>query len=350
MVQADAFILVYSLVDRHSFKAVKDIRDQIVAIDKTRHAPIVIVGNKLDLKSRQRHVHRALIEAVVKSKWGHEYMEVSSKTDMDVTDVFKIAMRGASSNFLLQAALDNRRLQHRRNANENLNTRNRSWTPAFAVFHSINMSLPTPSFHSSTSGSESSFRIAVMGASAVGKSAIVNRLIHGKFHRGYAATIQDRYITDIDVNGSRVMLDIFDTPGAYCFANVRRLAITNSEAFVLVYSVGDESSFENMAKIRDLIIQEKSEGVPILVVGNKSDLTTSDRFISKDKAYCMITNGWNHQYMETSAKDNVNVSEIFQLIVSQTRTYFHEKRRRMTTPAAALRRLSCKLRRSKTLN
>ncbi|XP_046551768.1 ras-related protein Rap-1b-like [Haliotis rubra] len=212
------------------------------------------------------------------------------------------------------------------------------------------MSLPTPSFNSSTSGSESSFRIAVMGASAVGKSAIVSQFVLGKFPRGYAATIQERYIRDIDVNGSHVVLDIFDTPGAYCFANVRRLAIANAEAFVLVYSVGDESSFENMAKMRDLIVQEKSDGVPILVVGNKSDLTTSDRFISKDKAYCMVTNGWNHRYMEASAKDNENILEIFQLIVSQTKSYFSEKSRRMTSPTAALKRLSCRLRRSMTFN
>ncbi|XP_071105222.1 ras-related protein Rap-1b-like [Haliotis cracherodii] len=217
-------------------------------------------------------------------------------------------------------------------------------------FHLINMSLPVPSVNSSTSGSEGSFRITVMGASAVGKSAIINQLIYGKFLRGYAATIQERFITDIDVNGRHVVLDIFDTPGAYCFANVRKLAMTNADAFVLVYSVGDESSFENMANLRHLIVQEKSVDVPILVVGNKTDLTTTDRFISKDKAQCMVSSGWNHSYMEASAKDNANISEIFQLIVSQTRSYLTDKRRRMTTPTAALKTLRRKLTRSKTFN
>ncbi|XP_046355066.1 ras-related protein Rap-2a-like [Haliotis rufescens] len=108
MLQGDAFILVYSLQDKHSFKIVKDIRDEILALNKSRNVPIVIVGNKLDLKKRKRHVHRALIEAVVKSNWGHIYLEVSAKVYEDVCDVFKMVMRQLGFHFPLSSALDGR--------------------------------------------------------------------------------------------------------------------------------------------------------------------------------------------------------------------------------------------------
>ena len=99
----------------------------------------------------------------------------------------------------------------------------------------------------SSSRSDDSFRIAIMGAPAVGKTAMIHQFIHNRFLKGYWSTVQERYLTDMDINGKHVSLDIFDTPGSYCFSNVRQLAITNADAFVLVYSIFDETSFEMKA-------------------------------------------------------------------------------------------------------
>ncbi|XP_046377348.2 ras-related protein Rap-2c-like [Haliotis rufescens] len=184
------------------------------------------------------------------------------------------------------------------------------------------------------------FRIAVMGAAAVGKTTIISQFVHGTFPRLYWPTVQERYTEDIDVNGKSVVLDIFDTPGGYCFSYLRELAIANADAFVLVYSVGAEASLETVANLRDMIVRQKPAGVPIVVVGNKTDLIpATPRFMSSEKTECMVNVGWQHTYMEVSVKDSSKVSDIFREIAIQTQSFLFPKRNRINIFQRIKRRL-----------
>lgn len=58
---------------------------------------------------------------------------------------------------------------------------------------------------------------------------------------------------------------------------MRALSISSADAFILVYDVTDESTFEEARLIRDLIHETKGTTVvPIVVVGNKLDLVEGD--------------------------------------------------------------------------
>ncbi|XP_046580583.1 ras-related protein Rap-2c-like [Haliotis rubra] len=120
-------------------------------------------------------------------------------------------------------------------------------------------------FTSFNTDADDSFTIAVMGAAAVGKSVLINKFINGTSPTCYWPTVQERYTKHMDIDGRHVVLDIFDTPGGYCFSYLREVAIANADAFVLVYSVKDEASFETLAILRDMIVQQKPPGVPIIV-------------------------------------------------------------------------------------
>lgn len=61
------------------------------------------------------------------------------------------------------------------------------------------------------------------------------------------------------------------------FPAMRALSISSADAFILVYDVTDESTFEEARLIRDLIHETKGTTVvPIVVVGNKLDLVEED--------------------------------------------------------------------------
>lgn len=75
-------------------------------------------------------------------------------------------------------------------------------------------------------------------------------------------------------------LDILDTSGSYEFPAMRALSMSSADAFVLVYTVTDASTFEEVRALRNQIYEIKgTTHVPIVVVGNKIDLT-GDREVS----------------------------------------------------------------------
>ena len=104
---------------------------------------------------------------------------------------------------------------------------------------------------------------------------------------------------------------------------MRRLAISTSQAFLLVYSVDDSDSFKEISQLRQLILEERGEGVPIVVVGNKSDVPVEQRAVVKETAEAIACVDWNHGYVEATAKDNSQVVPVFKEILRQAKISYN---------------------------
>lgn len=63
----------------------------------------------------------------------------------------------------------------------------------------------------------------------------------------------------ISKHKNRLTLDILDMGGKNEFPAMQRIGISNSNAFILVYSVDDPDSFEEVRRLRDLIFEIKLE-------------------------------------------------------------------------------------------
>ncbi|XP_048760678.1 ras-related protein Rap-1b-like [Ostrea edulis] len=178
------------------------------------------------------------------------------------------------------------------------------------------------------------YRLTIMGAAGVGKSCIISQFLYDRFISEYKETVEEFHRGEYTVDGRELILDILDTAGAHSFPAMRRLAISTSDAFVLVYSIDDESSFQGVKYLRDIILAErKGENVPIVVVGNKSDISGECRVILKETAESIVCLDWENGYVEASAKDGINISGIFKEILRQTNMGFNKtplpKRRRL---------------------
>lgn len=71
------------------------------------------------------------------------------------------------------------------------------------------------------------------------------------------------------------------------------------------------SSLHELSEIREQIIRIKEDTkVPIVIVGNKSDLE-EDRAVSRARAFSLSQSWGNAPYYETSARRRANVNEVF---------------------------------------
>ncbi|KAM8873289.1 ras-related protein Rap-2a-like [Synchiropus splendidus] len=165
-------------------------------------------------------------------------------------------------------------------------------------------------------GAMREYKVVVLGSGGVGKSALTVQFVTGTFIEKYDPTIEDFYRKEIEVDSSPSVLEILDTAGTEQFASMRDLYIRNGQGFVLVYSLVNQQSFQDIKPMRDQIIRVKRyQQVPVVLVGNKVDLE-DEREVSPSEGQALAED-WGCPFMETSAKSKTMVDELFTEIVRQ---------------------------------
>ena len=84
------------------------------------------------------------------------------------------------------------------------------------------------------------------------------------------------------------------------------------QGFLLVYSITNAPTFDEVELLREKIIRTKDtnpDNIPIVLVGNKCDLE-HERQVSKEKGQQLATD-WKCKFFETSAKMKINHQECF---------------------------------------
>jgi len=156
------------------------------------------------------------------------------------------------------------------------------------------------------------YKIVVVGAGGVGKSALTVRFIQGNFIERYDPTIEDSYRKGIEVDGFACMLDIMDTAGQEEYSALRDQYMRTGHGFVLCYSIISRSSFDTTHRLRTSILRIKEEegpDIPIVLVATKADLE-SERAVSIKEGESLAAK-FKAPFLETSAKNNMNVNNVF---------------------------------------
>lgn len=157
----------------------------------------------------------------------------------------------------------------------------------------------------------------VLGAGGVGKSCLTVQFVQEVYIDSYDPTIEDSYTKEIEVDGRACNLEILDTAGVAQFTAMRELYIKNGQGFILVYSVTDRQSLQELLAIREQILRIKdSSSVPMVLVGNKCDLTDERELTPEDGID--VSRRWNKvPFYETSALYRMNVEDAFVDVVRQ---------------------------------
>lgn len=170
-----------------------------------------------------------------------------------------------------------------------------------------------------------SYKLVVVGGGGVGKSALTIQFIQSYFVTDYDPTIEDSYTKQCVIDEHVARLDILDTAGQEEFSAMREQYMRSGEGFLLVYSVIDRSSFDEIYKFHKQILRVKDrDEFPMLLVANKSDLDTQ-RVVSAGEGQELAHN-LKIRYIEASAKHRLNVDQSFYELVRIVRKFQEEER------------------------
>ncbi|KIJ55034.1 hypothetical protein M422DRAFT_775194 [Sphaerobolus stellatus SS14] len=167
------------------------------------------------------------------------------------------------------------------------------------------------------------YKLIVVGGGGVGKSALTIQFIQSYFVDDYDPTIEDSYRKHCFIDDEGAYLDILDTAGQDEYSAMRENYMLHGEGFLLVYSVTSRESFQEVETFHRQISRVKdSEWVPAVIVANKCDLEY-ERQVSTNEGR-ELAKRLGCQFIETSAKQRINVDEAYHNVVRGIRRFNRE--------------------------
>ncbi|KRX04868.1 P-loop containing nucleoside triphosphate hydrolase [Pseudocohnilembus persalinus] len=170
---------------------------------------------------------------------------------------------------------------------------------------------------------EASVKLVNVGDGSVGKTCILMSYTENKFPEKYVPTILETKSCEVNINGRTVNLGLWDTAGQEQYEQLRGLAYTETDVFLIVFSVVDPASFDNALKKWYPEIQENVPQAAKVFVGNKIDMRAEysnkqgkDAPIMKETAQQIISN-LGCKYVECSALTQEGLKEVFQVSVTE---------------------------------
>ncbi|XP_023654185.1 ras-related protein Rab-35-like [Paramormyrops kingsleyae] len=153
------------------------------------------------------------------------------------------------------------------------------------------------------------FKLLIIGDSNVGKSSLLLRFADNSFSGSYITTIGvDFKIRTVDINGEKVKIQIWDTAGQERFRTITSTYYRNTHGVIIVYDVTNQESFVNVKRWLNEISQN-CDNVCTILVGNKNDNPSKKEVHFQEAQHFGDSVGV--RIFETSAKENVNVEEMF---------------------------------------
>jgi len=156
------------------------------------------------------------------------------------------------------------------------------------------------------------FKLLIIGDSGVGKSSLLVRFADNHFSGNYITTIGvDFKIRTIELHGEKVKLQIWDTAGQERFRTITSTYYRGTHGVIVVYDVTSGESFANVKRWLHEI-DANCDVVNRILVGNKNDDPERKVVLTEDAR--RFADQMGIRLFETSAKDNINVEEMFRAV------------------------------------
>ncbi len=169
-------------------------------------------------------------------------------------------------------------------------------------------------------------KVIIVGDSYVGKTTIRKRFMGEGFTKSHLATLgadfsEKKVILKSPMGDSvELRLQIWDIAGQVTFALMRKRFLTGAKIVIFVYDRTNKDSFDNIDTwMREVADANDTNIMPLIVVGNKSDLTDNivvdtknvHRYIQELKERKWSVSSFIHR-VNTSALTGENIENLFE--------------------------------------
>ncbi|KAG9350815.1 hypothetical protein JZ751_024704 [Albula glossodonta] len=158
------------------------------------------------------------------------------------------------------------------------------------------------------------FKLLIIGNSSVGKTSFLFRYADDSFSNSFVSTVGiDFKVKTVYRNDKRVKLQIWDTAGQERYRTITTAYYRGAMGFILMYDICNEESFN---AVQDWATQIKTyswDNAQVILVGNKCDME-DERVVSPEKGK-HLADQLGFEYYEASAKENINVRQVFERLV-----------------------------------
>ncbi|CAI4223323.1 unnamed protein product [Auanema sp. JU1783] len=158
-----------------------------------------------------------------------------------------------------------------------------------------------------------------IGSEEVGKTSLIVSYTTQGYPTKYVPTTFDNYSVVVNVDKKPIRIQLCDTAGQHKFDGIRPLSYPDCNVFIVVYSVINRRSFDEVMNRWMPEISKVSPNIPVILVGTQSDRRGWDYNISD----CISTSRGKQlanqiravEFYECSALTQENLKQMFDSVI-----------------------------------
>lgn len=165
-------------------------------------------------------------------------------------------------------------------------------------------------------------KLVIVGDGACGKTCLLIVFSKGTFPEVYVPTVFENYVADVEVDGKRVELALWDTAGQEDYDRLRPLSYPDSHVILICFAVDNPDSLDNVQEKWISEVLHFCAGLPILLIGCKKDLRNDPKTIEElkkqqqapvtyEEGVAVAQKIGAYKYLECSARSGEGVKEVF---------------------------------------
>lgn len=164
---------------------------------------------------------------------------------------------------------------------------------------------------------QANLKIVIVGNGQVGKTSMTQRFAKDIFTNDYKKTLgvdylsKTKYIKQID---KEVEFMIWDTAGQEYYDAITKKYYRGSNGALIVFSVTDRDSFNNVQKWKNKI-EAECDTIPMAIVMNKIDAV--EGVVVNEKEAQLLAADLKLKLFKVSVKDNIMINEVFENLAIQ---------------------------------